>query len=35
MGGWHWISSTPWSDIDYGTPMNIMNVCMFVIDKLP
>ncbi|KAK7409287.1 hypothetical protein QQX98_008527 [Neonectria punicea] len=33
MNGWHFVSSTSWSDFDNGIPQNVMNAYMVVVDE--
>ncbi|MCJ1241880.1 hypothetical protein MMC14_009886 [Varicellaria rhodocarpa] len=33
MNGWHFVSSTSWSDFDNGIPQNVMNAYMLVIEE--
>lgn len=33
MNGWHFVSSTSWSDFDNGIPQNVMNAYMVVVEE--
>ncbi|KAF4469109.1 diaminopropionate ammonia-lyase [Fusarium albosuccineum] len=33
MNGWHFVSSTSWSDFDSGIPQNVMNAYMVVVEE--
>ncbi|KAH6879475.1 tryptophan synthase beta subunit-like PLP-dependent enzyme [Thelonectria olida] len=33
MNGWHFVSSTSWSDFDTGIPQNVMNAYMVVVEE--
>ncbi|KAI1442270.1 tryptophan synthase beta subunit-like PLP-dependent enzyme [Annulohypoxylon stygium] len=33
MNGWYFVSSTSWDDFDHGTPQNVMNAYMVVVDE--
>lgn len=33
MNGWHFVSSTSWSDFDHGIPQNVMNAYMVVVEE--
>ncbi|PYI21340.1 tryptophan synthase beta subunit-like PLP-dependent enzyme [Aspergillus violaceofuscus CBS 115571] len=33
MNGWHFVSSTSWSDFDGGIPQNVMNAYMVVVEE--
>lgn len=33
MNGWHFVSSTSWTDFDHGTPQAVMNAYMVVVEE--